>query len=252
VPIDAIWTRSRTVERACYLVGGALIVAGLFHLGVFAVRGGPWYGPVSWRKPTTFGISFGLSLIAIAWVSSYLRLTEKQRTWLLGIFAVDGVVEVGGITIQAWRHVPSHLNTETAFNTAIAMSLAFGGAVLIVVLGMLAVVTLRGRMQAPPSMQLALRAGFVLLLIGLATGAAMIARGEVLINSGSLHTAYNNAGFLKLVHGVTLHAILVLPALAWLLSLTNWSEERRTRTVAFGVAGYGLATIVAFAITLIR
>jgi hypothetical protein len=252
VAIDAIWTRGRTVERACYLVGGALIVAGLFHLGVFTVRGGPWYGPVSWRKPTTFGISFGLSLIAIAWVSSYLQLSEKLRTWLLGIFAVDCVVEVAGITIQAWRHVPSHLNTETAFNTAIAMSLAFGGAVLIAVLGTLAVVALRGRMQASPSMQLALRAGFVLLLIGLATGVAMIARGEVLINSGSLQTAYDNAGFLKLVHGVTLHAILVLPALAWLLSFTNWSEERRTRTVALGVAGYGLATIAAFAIALIR
>src|SRR5262245_53149164 len=51
---------------------------------VFAVDGGPWYGPVSWRNPVTFG------------------------TVLLLVFAADCAVEVGGITLQAWRRVPSH------------------------------------------------------------------------------------------------------------------------------------------------
>ena len=58
------------VEQACYLIGAALIISGLFHLGVFAVRGGPWQGPVSWRKPATFGLSFGISLISVTWVAS--------------------------------------------------------------------------------------------------------------------------------------------------------------------------------------
>jgi len=54
---------------------------------------------------------------------------------LLGVFAADCVVEVGGITLQAWRHVPSHLNRETPFNSAVSMVLAAGGGVLIAVLG---------------------------------------------------------------------------------------------------------------------
>src|SRR3954468_23847697 len=98
---------TRTVERVCYAVGAVLLLAGLFHLGVYAVRGGPWEGPVSWRKPTTFGLSFGLTLITVTWVSSYLRMRARTRAVLLGVFAADCVVEVAGITGQAWRGTPS-------------------------------------------------------------------------------------------------------------------------------------------------
>jgi len=57
------WRSLRLIERACYLIGAVLLASGIFHLGVFAVRGGPFDGPVSWRKPATFGLSFGLTLI---------------------------------------------------------------------------------------------------------------------------------------------------------------------------------------------
>ncbi|MFL6101933.1 MAG: hypothetical protein ACJ74K_01115, partial [Actinomycetes bacterium] len=43
------------VDRLCLVTAAVLIVSGLAHLLVFAVDGGPWYGPVSWRKPVTFG-----------------------------------------------------------------------------------------------------------------------------------------------------------------------------------------------------
>jgi hypothetical protein len=244
-------SRDRT-EQACYLIGAALILSGLFHLGVFAVRGGPWQGPVSWRKPATFGLSFGISLISVTWVASYLRMSERVRTVLLGIFAVDCIVEVAGITVQAWRHVPSHLNTETPLNTVIAMALAFGGAVLIAVLGALAAIALRGSVDAVPSMRLAVQAGFGLLLVGLASGAAMIARGEVLIRGGNRQEAYDHAGFLKALHGITLHAVFVLPALAWLLSRTAWPEERRVGAVRLAVGGYLGAAVIALLVSLIR
>jgi hypothetical protein len=244
--------RSRPIERVCYLVGAALVVSGLVHLGVFAVRGGPWQGPVSWRKPTTFGLSFGVSLISVAWVSSYLRLSERTRDWLLGIFAADCVVEVAGITMQAWRHLPSHLNTETPSSATIAAMLAVGGFVLIAVLGTMAAVAIRGGVEAAPSMRLAIQAGFALLLVGLASGAAMIARGEVLIRQGDRQVAYDHAGFLKALHGITLHAVLVLPALAWLLARTNRSESARTRAVTVAIGCYLLAAGIALVVSLIR
>ncbi len=53
-------------RRFLYLVGALLVSSGLFHLGVFLVDGGPWAGPLSWRKPVTFGISFGLTALAVA------------------------------------------------------------------------------------------------------------------------------------------------------------------------------------------
>jgi hypothetical protein len=137
-PVRSYWAGRRRIERLCWLIGAGLIGSGVFHLGVFLVRGGPWEGPVSWRKLATFGLSFGLTLITITWVASYLTLGPRARSWLLGVFAADCVLEVTGITVQAWRHVPSHFNTETPLSQVIAMSLAAGGAVLIAVLGSLA------------------------------------------------------------------------------------------------------------------
>jgi len=252
VALGEFWRVRRRIERICCLIGAALIASGLLHVGVFAVRGGPLYGPVSWRKPITFGLSFGTTLITVTWVASYLTLSPRARTWLLGIFAADCVLEVVGITIQAWREVPSHFNTETPLDTVIAMNLAIGGAVLIVVLGTMARTAFRDRIAAAADMRLALRAGFAFLIIGLMTGAAMIARGEILINSGHRQDGYHTAGSLKWVHGVTLHAVLVLPALAWLLARRGWDEQQRTRAIATAVALYATATIAVLVISLAR
>lgn len=226
------------LTRVCLIVAALLVVSGLFHLGVFFADDRPWAGPLSWRKPFDFGLSFGVTLATIVWVTSFLRMSDRTRAILLGVFAVDSVVEVAGITLQAWRDQPSHLNTSTPLNTVIAMTLAVGGGVLIVVLGAFAVTAFRGRIDGPPSMRLALTAGFGLLLAGLASGAAMIARGTVAKRTGSAEHAYRVAGFVKDFHGVTLHAVLVLPALAWLLGRTALTEDGRVRLVRFAVLGY--------------
>ena len=236
------------VERICLVVGAALIGSGLAHLALLVAGDGPWSGPVSWRKPATFGLSFGLTLLTVVWVSGYLPLSDRRRRLLLAVFAVDCCVEVGAITLQAWRHVPSHVNRETPFDSAVSTVLAVGGAVLVVVLCLLAVAAFRA--PVAPSMRLALRAGFVTLVIGLLSGAVMIARGVLAVNGGDQQRAYEVVGFLKPVHGVSLHGVLVLPALAWLLTRTGWDESRRTRIVAVGVVGYGLAIVAALAYSL--
>jgi hypothetical protein len=234
-------TGLRPVERLCAVTGLVLVLSGLAHLVVFAVDGGPWNGPVSWRKPVTFGLSFGVTLLAVAWVTSYLRVGARLRTVLLAVFAVDCVVEVGGITLQAWRRVPSHLDMETPFDTAVSMTLAVGGAVLVVLLSVFAVASFRHRPSAPAGMPLALRSGFAILLVALASGAAMIARGVLLTRTGHQEAAYHSTAPLKPLHGVSLHAVLVLPALAWLLARTPWREPVRRRILTAAVVGYGAA-----------
>ncbi len=229
-------TPLRPIERFCYLVGAALILVGVAHLGVAIADPRAWLGPLSWRKPVTFGLSFGAVLISITWVTSYLRLDDRRRSLLLGIFAADCIVEVAGITIQAWRDVPSHFDNVGAFNSVIAYLLAAGGVVLVVVLGSFAAVAIRGEVDATTSMRLALRAGFALLVVGLASGVAMIARGEILIKQGHRTAAYDSAGFLKWTHAVSLHAGLVLPALAWWLARTPRTEADRVRVVTYATA----------------
>ncbi|GEC09317.1 hypothetical protein SSP24_69720 [Streptomyces spinoverrucosus] len=229
------------VPRLCHATALLLIVSGLAHLVVFAVDGGPWNGPVSWRKPVTFGLSFGVTLMAVTWVTSYLRIAPRLRTVLLVLFAADCVVEVAGITLQAWRRVPSHLDMETPFDTAVSMTLAVGGGVLVVLLTVFAVTSFRYRPSGPVGMALAVRSGFAILLVALVSGAAMIARGVVLVRTGDQAAAYHSTAPLKPLHGVSLHAVLVLPALAWLLSRAPWSEPDRRRIVAAAVGCYAAA-----------
>ncbi|MFF4805138.1 hypothetical protein ACFY1U_43285 [Streptomyces sp. NPDC001351] len=239
----AWWSGARPAERLCHTVGLLLIVSGLVHLVVFAVDGGPWDGPVSWRKPVTFGLSFGATLIAVTWVTSYLRIDSRLRALLLVVFAADCVVEVGGITLQAWRRVPSHLDMETPFDTAVSMTLAVGGGVLVVLLTVFAAASFRHRPAGPAGMALAVRSGFAILLVALASGAAMIARGVVLTRTGHQESAYHSTAPLKPLHGVSLHAVLVLPVLARLLSRTSWSEPARRRIVAAATGCYVAAVI---------
>ncbi|MDQ1749936.1 MAG: hypothetical protein QOE71_992 [Pseudonocardiales bacterium] len=250
-PAMNLLSAQRPIERACYVVGAVLIASGLLHLGMFALDPRPWLGPLSWRKPVTFGLSFGLTLISITWIASYLGLTDQARNWLLGLFAADCVVEVSGITLQAWRHVPSHFNTSTPTNSVVAFSLAAGGALLILTLGLLGVTAFRRRIDGPPSMELALRAGFALLIAGLGSGVAMIVRGTTLTRSGHVTAAYDTGGYLKLFHAVTLHAVLVLPLLAWWLSRTDATESRRTTIVAVATTGYVVAAAGALAVSLL-
>lgn len=240
------------VERVAYLVGAVLVLAGLAHLLVALRYPRPWAGPLSWRKPVTFGISFGTVLISVAWVSRYLRLPRRQLDIVLAVFTADCVLEVTGITVQAWRHVPSHFNTGSGFDSVVAYSLAFGGAVLVVTLTALAGCVALGRVSADPAMTLALRAGFGLLLAGLAAGVAMIVRGARLIREHHDLAAYDTAGYLKWFHAITLHAVLVLPALAWLLDRTHRPLPTQRRVVAMAVGVYVVAAAVVLAICIVR
>jgi hypothetical protein len=76
----------------------------------------------------------------------------------------------------------------------------------------------------------------------------MIATGVRLVFAGDPQAAYATGGWLKPVHGVLMHGILVLPLLAWLTSISRIGEAAQVQAVRAGVVVYGL--IVAGAILL--
>jgi len=238
------WTEGARVERIAYAVGGLLFLSGLVHLVVLIVSGGTWTGPVSLRKPTTFGLSFGLTLATVAWVTHFIPMTGRARDLLLGAFTVTCVVETALVSMQAWRGVPSHFNFETPFDTAVSTSLAAGGFAIVLTTIAMTLTAFRARGVESAAMRLALRFGFATLLVALAVGAAMIATGSVAARGSDPTVAYTTAGFLKPAHAVTMHAILVMPALAWLLTFTRWSENQQLNIVRLGVAGYSLLSVV--------
>ena len=67
------------------------------------ISGGSWEGPLSWRKPATFGLSFGVTLINITWIAASVSLKDRMRMLLPGIFAAACVLETSLVSRQAWR-----------------------------------------------------------------------------------------------------------------------------------------------------
>jgi hypothetical protein len=122
----------------------------------------------------------------------------------------------------------------------ITAMLAAGGFVIVACVATWTVVAFRAVADARPSMRLALRFGFVTLLVAMGIGAAMIATGTAARSDPQL--AYTTAGALKPAHGVAMHAVLVIPGLAWVLTFARWPERRRLRIVRLGVAGYLVLT----------
>jgi hypothetical protein len=242
--LPSLWIRGRRVERVGYAVGALLIASGLIHLAILVITGGSWMGPLSLRKPTTFGLSFGLTLLTITWVTSFVRLGDRTRAVLLGAFTLACVLETALVSLQAWRGVPSHFNVETTFDAAVTRMLAGGGIALIVIIVAFTIAAFRGNPKVPISLRVAIRAGFVILVSSLVVGAVMIARGMTLVFAGDPQAAYATGGSLKPLHAVTMHAILVLPTLAWLLSFTNWSEQRRLKVVLAAAASFVVLVVV--------
>ena len=242
--LTRIWHDGRRAERVAYAVGAALFLSGVVHAIVLIATGGSWLGPLSMRKAVTFGLSFGLTLASVAWATSFLTVRPRLRTALLGAFTVASVAEVVLVSMQAWRGVPSHFDFETPFDSAVSMTLAAGGGVLVLtVIGFTAAALVEPGPDAP-SLRLAIRAGLVVLLVALATGAVMIGRGVVTARGGDPQLAYTTAGSLKPLHAVAMHAILVLPALAWILRFTRWPEAHRMRVVITAIVADALLTAV--------
>jgi hypothetical protein len=214
------------------------MITGLFHLGVFFVKGGPWEGPISWRKPVAFGLSFGITTLTLAWLSLYMprrRLVALSVT----VLALASVIEVALVALQRWRNVPSHFNFATPFDSAVFSVMGTPVGVIVLCIVFLTITAFRS-LNADSSMSLAIRGSLVILLVSQGLGGAIIQNG-LAIDRPPTETnlaILGAAGVMKLPHAVTMHALQLLPALALLLSLTSYEESKRRRVVGIGLAGY--------------
>jgi hypothetical protein len=164
------WRQARPAQRFASLVGGALVLVGLAHLAAWLVVGGAWQGPVSFRKPTTFGISFGLTTITLAWLTGRLQISDRIGWLLLGPLAAADSFEVAWVAVQRWRGVASHFNFATTLDTALFLTGAAAITVTVTVIAALTVLAFT-RLRAAPSMAVAVRAGLLVLLVAQGVGA---------------------------------------------------------------------------------
>jgi len=224
------FTPATSYQRFAYACAGLLLASGVFHGFVFLIDGGSWEGPVSWRKPIVFGLSFGITLLTVSWIVGLLRLRNVTGWVVMGVLSVASVLEVFLITMQRWRGVPSHFNESTPFDATVFNLM---GTLVTFVAVTTIFITVRSfwPMDAPASLAWAIRIGLVLLLVSQAVGVQMISEGG---------NTFGAAGALKVPHAFTLHALQVLPALALLLVIAEFTEGQRLELVALAGVGYGL------------
>ncbi|ADB15988.1 hypothetical protein Psta_1311 [Pirellula staleyi DSM 6068] len=240
-PLTAAWsdlldtlTRWGDVGGSLLVGGWVLFLSGLFHTAVWGVLGGPWEGPLAWRKPILFGLSTGVTLWSLAWVLGKLRPVRGDR-WVAWVTSLALVVEVALITLQTWRGVASHFNRATFFDASLgelAQWLVWLASIAILY------VTFRALFYLPlePAMRLATQAGLLLLVVGCGLGVWTAMRGEQQLEAQLTPEILPPHGVIKFPHGMAMHAIQLLPLLAWLAHYRQLSSRRAMRVVLLATA----------------
>lgn len=193
----------------------------------------PWDSPVSFRKPALFGLSTGLTLWSCLWVFRQLPL-RSHITWLSRALTAALLLEVGLITLQTWRGVPSHFNRQTFLDASIESALLGLITLATAIIFWLSAVSLRSPSlkRLLPHVRLATRAGLGLLSLSCLIGFLITGIGSQLISEGLSPETYPRRGVLKFPHGAALHAIQTLVILAccatrlrsaWPIAVVSWA-----------------------------
>ena len=242
------WIHDRR-EWPLVAVGTLLVGSGVAHLVVWGVLGGPWEGPVTWRKPILFGISGGLTSLSLGWAWSKLPWRWGDA-WLAASIAWALLVEVALIDLQAWRGVASHFNRSTPLDSWLYDTMG----VLILWVTLIAIdLTIRFFRQPTglaADMRLAVRAGLVLFVISCLLGIWVSVHGDMRVAAGLEPVRYGVAGVPKFPHGAVIHAPQLLPMVAWAARRAGFAERRRVRLVTLATAGTALIGVFALVQTL--
>ena len=155
--------KSRRILSAAALL---FLASGLFHLTVWWLAGMPSLaGPVSWRKPITFGFSTGVLFLSLAWVIGLLP-ASRRRMRQVRVFSALLVAEVALIDMQQWRGVASHFNDSTPFDSAVFTTMG----VIIISASVFIALWTRDVFKEPlatgPAYAFAARTGMVMLNVG--------------------------------------------------------------------------------------
>jgi hypothetical protein len=233
--------RVRPEQFILFSLGGLLVLGGGLHVLVWLIAGGSLDGPVSWRKPILFGFSGGVTVISIGWLAGKLKRRAGDLL-LFSAFAIAMVVEVGLITLQQWRGTPSHFNRSTPFDASV---LVWIESLILLATIVIADVTQRcwRPLRTDPDMTLAIRGGMLLLLLSCLLGFVLVAYGNHQVSLGRPPSIFGRAGVMKFPHGAPMHAIQILPALAWFLRLLKVGGAQRLRAVACAFASLVVFTI---------
>jgi hypothetical protein len=216
-------------------------------------------GAPVWAKPLKFSLSVLIYAVSLAWLLPLLERGHRLAWWAGTATAVLLGVEMVIIVGTAAAGVRSHFNVSSPLATALwsAMATSIAGAWVAALL--VAALLFRARL-GDRGRTLAVRAGLVIALLGMALGFLMtIPTDQQLAGFEGVAGAHTvggsdggpglplvgwstEAGDLRIPHFVGMHALQVLPLTALLLELTaRWVPALRRESTRAGLLRVGTA-----------
>jgi hypothetical protein len=216
-----------------------------------------------WLKPLKFSISIALYALTIAWLLTLLPV--RRQRWgrvIAWVIAAGMTVEMAAIVGAVALGTTSHFNVSTPLHAAVWASMGSAIAAVWVVTAVLAV--LLWNASDDPARRLAVRAGLLVGLAGMAVAFLMTSpTADQLSSYSGIVGAHavgvpddgpglpllgwsTTGGDLRVPHFVGMHALQVLPLLALGLETLRsrvpalLSARTRFRVVATASAGYAV------------
>ena len=250
-------TPGASAAAAVLAVGAGLSVAA-FAIAVVGLIVDPTVltGAPAWMKPAKFSFSIAVYLLTLRWILSHVRGHARLLAVLSTVITVALVAEIALVEMQVFRGTTSHFNESSDFDAAVFY--AMGGIVSLVLIATIAagVIALRQR-GLDPGLAAGLRWGIGICVLGMLAAVTMIFNkgwndsgghtvGAADGGAGMPITGWSlEHGDLRVGHFIGLHALQLLPLLAWaLLRWTHW--DARTRARLLHVAGASYTAVVLF------
>lgn len=221
----------RRPARVLYVGTAFWLFSAVIHLGVLALDGWQWSGPVSFRKPLVFSLSMGLLLATVGWVLDRLPDRPRLAGMLAWTFVISSSLEVGLITMQTWRGRASHFNVLEAGDALIFAAMGVTVGIMSLCLIGVLIWSIVER-PADQLVRLAVIGGLALVMTGLGIGQWLVDLGNdyVAFNEEIPDTVLNGEeGVVKFPHAVAFHGIQVLILSAVMLNRGRYEASVRRR-----------------------
>jgi hypothetical protein len=271
-PVSKVLQSLSKVHRPLFFSGLFTIVMGLFFIAGIFLDSRYITGSPAWLKPTKFAVSVSIYTFTILWFLSFVDTSQKWRARMVKTLgwslALTLAAEWVGIITQVFRGATSHFNVSSPLNAALWSLMAVAIMILFITNIVIAVLLLRQKFDNPV-FAWGLRLGLIITIVGLGEGYLMTSptaqqlagwkNGEAVTIVGA-HTVgvedggkglpgltwSTEGGDLRVGHFVGMHALQILPFVAWFVSRRKRLATRQQVQLVWtaGLGYLGLVVLV--------
>jgi hypothetical protein len=266
-PFARVFQKLGKVHRPLFISGLFTVVMGAFFIAGIFLDSRYITGAPAWLKLSKFAISVVIYTFTMLWFLSFVDTSKRWRKRLVTVLGwvvvTTFAAEWFAMITQVVRGTTSHFNVSSPFNAALWSLMAVAIMILFITNIVIAVLLLRQKFESPV-FAWGLRLGLIITVVGLGEGYLMTSptaqqmagwqNGEAvtIVGAHSVGVADGGPGLpglnwstvggdLRIGHFVGMHALQVLPFVAWFVSrrkrLSVRQQVRLVWTAGFGYLG---------------